>query len=215
MQTAKPIIRVQGHGRIESPPDVVVLTFTLSTEDVQYARAIDALNEKTVALRNAVVTAGWEAKMLKTASYAVSINTDYDREEGKHVFRGYGGTHRMALRFPLDLTRLGKVLSAVSASSARAEIEMVFTCSDPEAIRQRVLEDAVRNARKRAEVIASAAGQKLGAILAMEYGYVDVRVSSEPMALQEASMECAPELSLEPADVESQDNVSVTWELLA
>ena len=211
MQTAKPIIRVQGHGRIESAPDVVALTFTLSTEDVQYSKAIETLNEKTDALRKAVVSAGWEPKMLKTASYSVSIKTDYDREEGKHVFQGYAGVHGMSLRIPLDLAKLGKVLSAVSGSSARAEIEMVFTCADPEAIRQRVLEDAVRNARKRAEVIATTAGQKLGAILAMEYGYVEVRVSSEPMVMQESNA-CLSEFSLEPADVESEDNVSVTWE---
>ena len=51
----------------------------------------------------------------------------------------------------------------------------------------------------------------MGAILAMEYGYVEVRVSSEPMVMQESNA-CLSEFSLEPADVESEDNVSVTWE---
>jgi uncharacterized protein len=211
MQNTTPTIRVLGNGKVATEPDVAVLSFIISEEDKEYGRAVDQLNARSAALREAVAKAGEDPKELKTTSFSITVNNDYD--SGRYVFRGYGGTHSFQVRLPFDQQRLGKLFSAVTASSARAQLSISFTVSDPEAVKRRVLEAAVANAKERAEIIAAASGQKLGPILSVDYGYSEIRVSSAEYELASPMSEgSAPEI--EPADVESEDTVRIVWELI-
>jgi uncharacterized protein YggE len=188
----------------------VVLSFTVTSEDRDYGKTIEGLNTRLDALRRSVAEAGEDTKALKTTSFTVSIKNDY--VDNRHVFRGFCGEHRLELRMAFDQTRLGRLFSVISSSAARPQLSLAFTVSDPEAIRHRVLEDAVRNAHRRAEVIAAASHQTLGKIIAIDYGYTEIRVSSDQYALESAATcEGAPEI--EPSDIESTDTVQIAWEI--
>ncbi len=202
-------IRVQGHGSVSTAPDVVDLGLEIACEDRDYGRTIAGLNGRLESLRQAVADAGEDPKALKTGSFQVSIENDY---EVRNRFRCFKGEHRLALRLPFEQGRLARVFASISGCDARPELSLSFGFSDPEAIRQRVLEDAVKNARKRAEIITAAAGQTLGRIVAIQYGYAEIRISSDVMESCElAKMESAPEL--EPSDIDSTDTVQIVWEI--
>jgi uncharacterized protein YggE len=210
VQLAKPTLRVQGHGRIATAPDVVVLSLAITSEDRDYSKTIEGLNTRLEALRRSVTEAEEDTKALRTTSFTVSIKNDYVKD--RYLFRGFCGDHQLELRLAFDQSRLARVFSAISASQAKPRLSIAFTVSDPEAIRHRVLENAVKNAHRRAEVIAAASGQKLGAIVAIDHGYSEIRVSSDQYLLDSpAASGGAPEI--EPSEIESTDTVQIAWEI--
>lgn len=210
MQPKTPTIRVQGHGSIATLPDIAVLSLKITSEDRDYGKTIEGLNTRLSALRHSVAEGGENATALKTTFFSVSIRNDYVKD--RHVFRGFCGDHRLELRLAFNEDRLAKVFLAISSSHSKPELSIAFTVSDPEAIRHRVLERAVKNARQRAEIIAAVARQTLGTITEIEHGYTEIRVSSEQYALDSLALsEAAPEIA--PSEIESTDTVQITWEI--
>ncbi len=211
MKPNPPLIRVQGSGHAASTPDTVILGLDLVSEHKDYGKATADAGRKLELLRAALPKAGLTAEQLKTESFNIGVERDY--VAGVHTFRAYSVKHDLSLRLPLEPVQLGRVLAAVTASNTKVSLSLTFTVADAEEVKRRVLEDAVRNARSRAEVIAAAAGQKLGAIRAIEYGHTEILIRS---AVHEMSGLCespAMEMDLNPADIESEDTVLVAWEL--
>jgi uncharacterized protein YggE len=212
MKPNPPLIRVQGSGHAASTPDTVILGLDLVSEHKDYGKATADAGRKLELLRAALPKAGLTAEQLKTESFNVGVERDY--VSGVHTFRAYSVKHDLSLRLPFEPVQLGRVLAAVTASNTKVSLSLTFTVADPEEVKRRVLEDAVRNARSRAEVIAAAAGQKLGAIRAIEYGHTEILIRSAMHSL-EACAEPAMNLDLNPADIEAEDTVLVAWELAA
>lgn len=211
MKPNPPLIRVQGSGQVSAVPDTVILGLELVSEHRDYAKATADAVRKLELLRGALPKAGLSAEQLKTESFNVGVERDYTA--GTYTFRAYSVKHHLNLRLPFEPAELGRVLAAVTASKTQANLSLCFTVADAEAVKRRVLEEAVRNARDRAEVIARAAGQKLGAVHAIEYGHTEIVVRS---AMHELSGVCespAMDMDLNPADIETEDTVLVVWEL--
>ena len=94
-------------------------------------------------------------------------------------------------------------------------MNLAFEVADPEGLKQKVLASAVANAKRRAETIATASGIKLGGITHIEYGYAEVRVSSQPceMALESAGSMSDEAPDFDPEEVQAEDTVTITWEI--
>ena len=213
MKSNPPLIRVQGSGQVSSTPDTVILGLELVSEHRDYGKATADASRKLELLRAALPKAGLTAEQLKTESFNVGVESDY--VGGSHHFRAYSVKHQLSLLLPFDPAQLGRVLGTVTASKAKASLSLTFTVADPEAVKRRVLESAVHNARSRADLIATAAGQKLGAIHAIEYGHTEILIRSSMHELSEACSSPGLDMNLNPADIESEDTVLVAWELEA
>jgi uncharacterized protein YggE len=213
MKSNPPLIRVQGSGQVSSTPDTVILGLDLISEHRDYGKATADASRKLELLRAALSNARLTVEQLKTASFDISIERDY--VAGVQTFRAYRVKHDLSLQLPFDPVHLGRVLSAVTASNAKANLSLTFTVADSEEVKRRVLQAAVQNARSRAEVIASAAGQKLGAIHAIEYGHTEILIRSEMHSLSEVCESPSMDMNLNPSDIESEDTVLIAWELEA
>lgn len=212
MKSQSSLIRVQGHGNVSSTPDTIILGLTLESEHKEYDKAMEDSAQRLELLRQAMPKAGLDAERLKTESFGVSVAQDYN--QGRYIFRGYCAKHHLSLELPYERKQLGCVFATVTGCKARATLTLTFTVSDPEAVKRRVLEAAVRNARDRAEIIAAASGQKLGNIHAIEYGHAEVIVRSQPMMFSSRAIaSAAPVMDFNPAEIDSSDTVLMTWEL--
>lgn len=211
MKPNPPLIRVQGNGQVASTPDTVILGLELISENRDYGKATADAARKLELLRAALPQADLTIEQLKTDSFNVGVVNDY--EAGKYTFRGYSVKHSLSLRLPFDPAHLGRVLAAMTGCNAKASLSLSFTVADPEEVKRRVLEAAVRNARSRAEVIATAASQKLGGIQAIEYGHAEIVIRSASHSLGNLFEGKTMDMDLNPADIDSEDTVLVVWEL--
>jgi uncharacterized protein YggE len=209
MNSNPPLIRVQGSGKVSSTPDTVIVGLGLKSEHKDYAKATADAARKLELLRAALPKAGLAADQLKTESF--NIGVEYDYQAGTQTFRAYSVKHHLSLRLPFEPVELGRVLTAVMESGTKAHVTLTFTATDAEAVKRRVLEEAVHKARSRAELIARAAGQQLGAVRSIEYGSTEILVQSRPQNFYEGL--ASPSLDLAPADIETDDTVLMVWEL--
>lgn len=209
MNSNPPLIRVQGSGKVSSTPDTVIVGLGLTSEHKDYAKATADASRKLEQLRAALPKADLTAEHLKTESFNIGVETDY--QGGTQTFRAYSVKHHLSLRLPFEPVQLGRVLAAVMESGTKANVTLTFTVADAEAVKRSVLEEAVRNARSRAEVIAHAAGQQLGAVRSIEYGHTEIMVASRSQNFYEGLN--SPCFELAPADIESEDTVLMVWEL--
>ena len=205
-------IRVQGKGSASQAPDRISLFFSVAHPRPQYDKAIEGCNSRVEAIRAAASELNLPGADLKTVQFGVSDETQYEKGRYKHI--GYTATHQLCMELPVDQNLVGKFLSSLVQRGAEPQVRINFTVANPEALKQRVLADAVANAKARAEVIATAAGVKLGSIADIQYGYSEVVISSQPSEMMlESCCESEVAPNFDPKDVEAEDTVTVTWEL--
>jgi uncharacterized protein YggE len=209
-------IQVQGKGNVSQAPDRLHIVFTISHTRKEFSESVEGCNERTEAVRRAISEVGRDEFELKTTNFNIREQTDYVK--GRNVHLGFMATHQTTLELPIDKPLIGRLLSAVICGEAKPSVQLIFTVSDPESLKQRVLADAVGNAKRRAETIVQAAQLRLGKIERVDYGYSEIRVSSGPYDMDFASPEVkfaqmAPDIN--PRDIESEDTVKITWSLEA
>ena len=208
------LIKVQGKGHIAIEPDMVTLSFDIEAKVRDYEKCLHELNMRADDLRQSMIDSGLDKAQLKTSNFNVQIDTQY--ENGKRIFVGYSASHRMSIELPMDKQLLNKVLYHVAKGHSGTEIDLSFSIRDKEALRKRVLTQAVHVAKQNAETLASAAGIKLGKLVEMDYGWSEVHIYN-----RRASMICeSPSTTMfncpdiEPEDVTAEDNVTLVYEIL-
>lgn len=206
-------IRVQGKGSASQAPDRISLFFSVAHPRPQYDKAVEGCNSRVEAIRAAASELNVTGADLKTVQFGVSDETQY--ESGRHKHIGYTATHHLCMELPVDQNLVGKFLASLAQRGAEPQVRIDFTVADSEALKQRVLADAVANAKARAEIIAKAAGVKLGNISDIQYGYSEVVISSNASDINLESC-CESEIApdFDPKDVEADDTVTVSWELV-
>ena len=219
------VITVKGTGRVSAAPDEIVLTLAVEGRDKQYDAAVSKADEESAALNQAVMEAGFPEDELKTMNYQVRTEYEGVRDADgnyRNEFSAYVCRYDLKLAFPLNIEKLRELLSGISSCGAKPELYIRFGLHDPEAMREALLQETADNARRKAEVLAKAAGAKLGALVSINYHVTDREFYSASSYAEEASMDSgAPRMMAKnaamgrfvPDDIDASDEASFTWEL--
>jgi hypothetical protein len=154
-------ITVTGVGRVSTVPDEAEFSLGITTEGRTARAALAANSERMRALIDALKAAGVEERDIQTRD--VSVGSDYDQTGRSDDFVA-SNTVSVLIR---DLDRAGAVLDAAARAGANNVYGPSLTRSNREGLEAKALQDAVANARKRAETLADAAGVDLGAVTAI------------------------------------------------
>lgn len=179
-------ITVTGVGRVNTVPDEAEFSLGITTKGRTAAGALAANSERMRKLIEALKAVGVAERDIQTRD--VSVGSDYD-ETGRSDDFVASNTVSILIR---DLDRAGAVLDTAAQAGANNVYGPSLTRSNREGLEAKALEDAVANARKRAEALADAAGVELGAVTAineagaavpgpMELRAVDAAASSPPI----------------------------------
>ena len=215
------IIKVTGKGKLSVRPDTTRLLLTVEGTEPEYEEALARSARQTESLRDGLTGLGFAASDLKTVSFQIDTKYEsYQDEHGKwkQQFLGYQFSHRMKLEFPMDNKRLGRILAVLAQSQAAPEFHIQHTVKEAEEVKNELLKKAVADARRKAELMAEAAGVKIGALLTLDYSWGEMEltvVSAERMAKPRMLAANAPtagyDLDLEPEDIEVADTVTAVW----
>lgn len=215
-------ITVKGCGKVSVKPDTVILSFSLEAQDKQYDIAMEQAAVQIKQLNDCLVSIGYEKDAVKTTDF--NVHTDYERIKGKDgeyhsLFKGFVCTHHLKILFDFQPQRLSQTLSSVSSCLSHPELSVAFTVKDPSAVNEMLLREATINARRKAEVLCSAANVKLGQLITIDYNWGELNVYSR--SKYELSEDCLPCLAapgaaaidIEPDDVEASDTATFVWEI--
>ena len=88
-----------------------------------------------------------------------------------------------------------------------------------ETIKNQLLELAIKDAKKKAEILTSASGVELCEILDIDYSWINVTFESEdmkfckPMALEDCCASAAYDVDFEPDDISTSDSARITFRI--
>ena len=160
-------VTAQGHGEVKVKPDIALLTLTVTTQSQNQAEAVQQNAQKTTTLLAALRGAGLAEKDIETQSY--TVQPQYDYKPSPPVLTGYQVQNSVQATVR-DLTKVGFVLDKATAGGASEVGGVSFDLSDRAAAQSQALSLAVGSAKRKAGVMADAAGVNLGRLLTLTEG---------------------------------------------
>jgi uncharacterized protein len=157
-------ISVTAEGEATVAPDLAVVMFAVTGQGKDLAPTRD-----DVTVRSSVVLATLRELGVADADLQapdVSISPEYDYRKGQKLI-GYRVARQMTVKCR-DLSRLGEVLDGVVSAGANEVHGAQMSASDPSSAEHQALGKAFAAARAKAEVLAAAAGAKLGGVVRIE-----------------------------------------------
>lgn len=172
---AKNTITVIGKAKVTSAPDEAVLTLSVENEEADPGAALDTNSTNTQKVIDRLKTEGVEDSAIETANVNVYPIQTYDPKTGKETITGYRAQNTVTVTLK-DALKVGKVLAAAVESGATNISGPEWRLSEDSAAVTEALKKAVADARAKAEAVAGAQGVKLGDVVMMNEGGVEVPV---------------------------------------
>lgn len=208
-------IRVTGTGHVSVKPDTTCISFSVKTVYKDYEEAFAAAAVGNGALRDALKGISLDPDSLKTGDF--SISKKYKNEKSWHdVLAGFELSQRLRIELPIDGKLTSRVLAALGKAWPELEVDFSYVRKDVEQAKLDLLEDAVKDAKKKATVMASALGYSLGDVISIDYSKrsIDINYREERVLYCAKRAACDDEsLDISPEDVEAGDTVETVWSL--
>ena len=153
-------LTVQGTGVVSLDPDTATITLGVREVSKDVSEAQAAVNRKLTQVVEKLRALGVEDKDIHTS--AISIYEDYDSDSFGDRTR-YAAQNTISVTLH-DIESAGKTIDAVFEAGANSFSDISFSASDTEAAKKRALELSVESARKKADVLAAAAGMRITGI---------------------------------------------------
>lgn len=225
--TMEKTIRVTGKGQVSVPPDKIRLKINLEEQRSTYREVVKASKQSSDGIRELFIQLGFNGKELKTENFRIETVFESkmnNKKEWVNVFKGYKYSHSLKLEFELDHGLLGKILGSLSRCDFHPEFKILYTVKDEEAVKNALLKNAVEDSKAKAEILAAAAGMKLGEINSIDYSWGEIELLTSPYGKLLDSMKlCDDEaddyyrddepMQLEPDDITASDTVTIIWNL--
>jgi hypothetical protein len=207
-QTAPPaVISVTGEATVSVTPDLAQIDGGVTTEAKTAREASDTNNAAMGKVLLALKGAGIDEKDYQTSRLSLQPQSAPNRNlPGPPTIAGYSASNRVTVRLH-DVTKPANVIDTMVAAGANDIGGINFTVSNASKLLDDAREQAIGDARRKAEIYAKAAGVTLGAPLSISEGG-----SPGPMPYRKIatamSMAAAP---VAPGQETLQVTVSVSW----
>ena len=204
-----PSITVDGEAQREVAPDLATVTLGVVTDRASASQASVDNAQAAAAVVATARAAGLSDADIRTTGIGLAAVTD-QRDASK--IKTFRASNQVSLRMR-DLGKVGPLVGQLAAQGANDIDGIAFSVENPEPILDDLRGDAARDARRKAEIYAGAAGVKLGRILRItpDAGGFPVPM---PRAYKLQMAAPAPAPPVEAGTEALRAHVQVTWELV-
>lgn len=217
----KKTISVTGHGEIQVEPDVTRIELSLISLHDTYDEAYNQTKSDIEKLQDIMS----EVKLAKSQPKTVRLDIDKKTVTEYDKYKNYKGeklvgfklTHIVKIDLGMDNVILNAIIRSIGQHLKQAEINIGYTVRDPRPTQLKILEQAVKDAKAKAEVMAAASGCKLGDCLSIHYGFEELHIYYKTRTIHEPTEACCctpGSLDITPDDLETSDTVDVVWALI-
>jgi uncharacterized protein len=220
-----PSVTVSGVGQVFSRPDMATLQVGVVTQAATATDALNSNNKAMEALMQTLQAKGVLDKDILTSNFSVfpEYRQDQPRPDGTYeggaepnsggskmpTIIGYRVNNDVQIRVR-KLGDLGGVLDALVRSGANNVNSVTFSVAEPAPILDQARKKAVDDARRKAELYATAAGIKIGRVL-----YIDERVGVTPprplMMAREMAADSGQAVPIATGEQEMSATVTITY----
>ncbi|HPF52540.1 MAG TPA: SIMPL domain-containing protein [Draconibacterium sp.] len=215
-------ITVEGKSLVKLMPEDLSFTVNLSVKDKDYNVCAEMAVEKMSHIKKLFVENGIDENLIKTNSYSIHEVQKYDPELRQSVSDGYEANIPITIRTKRDYKKNDVIFDLIK-DNLESNFNLNFSLSDEQtdAVKEKLISLAVKDARQKAEWIVSASGTKLGKIKNIQYGEPRMvfGINNRQDLMQYDVMPMMREANakiteiLTPYEVEMQTNIIISWEI--
>ncbi len=158
-------ISVSGVGKSYQAPDVASVSAGVVTQAPTAQLAMQKNSKKMNAVITSLKSAGIQERHIQTSQLSLNPQYDYTNRKQPRI-TGYQARNTVSARSE-NLDQVGPMLDALIEAGANNINGIQFSVKDPEEAKSEARRAAVKDARRKAEEMATAAGIRLGRILQM------------------------------------------------
>ncbi len=211
LKDSVPHISVVGHASTEVMPDIATISLAVETEKPTAAEAAAANASAAQALVAAIKSQGIEGRDIQTISVTLSPDYEDDASRTKTVLRGYIARNSLAVRVHA-VDKAGAIARRLIDAGANQVEDVSFGYEHADDAYDKLRDEAVRDALRRAKDYLPSVGLSLGRVLEIAPMEGNVGLSAAPRAAAYARA-AETSIPLEPGTITLQTDVQVTWEL--
>ena len=205
---------VNGHGEVNAAPDIVTLQLGISSQKANVAEAqaeaAIAMDKVMTALKNS----GVADKDIQTQQFSIQQITQWDQDKQEQVVIGYRVDNMVVAKIR-QIDKTGSIIDAVAvAGGDYTRIDNIsFSIDDPSPYRNQARDNAMADAKAKAEQLANLGGVKLGKPTYISESisypvYPSAVVSAAPMPSP------APVTPISPGEMKISLDIQVVYAIL-
>lgn len=157
-------VSVSASGTVAAEPDIAYISTGVVTEADTAKDAIARNSAVMTKVIDGLKAAGLAARDIRTSALSVDPRYTQAKEGRPGSISGYRVMNQVRLTVR-DVKRLGEVLDAAIALGANQVSGISFDVANGETLKDEARKQAMANAKRRAELYATAAGVQLGAVV--------------------------------------------------
>lgn len=205
--SAQPSITVMGTGQVSAAPDMAQISAGVVSESPRAADAVKAANAAMQKVLAALDAAGIEKKYVQTSRFDVSpVYSDGVARGGRPTVTGYRASNQVQVEVH-GVEKVGAVLDALVGAGANELGGIRFDIADPAPLVDEARRKAIADARRKAELYATAAGVTIGRVIGIDEAGGGGPV---PVAYGRMMAEAAP-APVAPGQLDLSASVTVTF----
>lgn len=206
-------IMVSAEGKTIVSPDVAEASFSVVSQGKNPEQLSSENNGKMSVVVENLASHGVDKKDVKTTSYNLSPSYGYDKNTGRSYIYSYTLTQTILVKVR-DLQKVSEIIGGLTPLGINQIGGVSFTVDEPEKFLAEARADALKNARAKADAMASESGAKLGKILNVaEFQNQPPTPYFKERALGVAMAPSMPAPAIEPGTQEIKVQVSLTYAL--
>ena len=207
-------IWVNGQGKVTVTPDIANVTLGISAQSSSVADAQSQAATAMEKVMSALTGNGVAKNDIKTQNFNIQRLTRYDKDTQREVVTGYQVNNTVTAKIRV-IDNVGKIIDAVAqAGGDLTRINGInFSVEKPETYQKQARELAMKDAKAKAEQIASLAGVTLGKpTFVSENSYTPYAPYPEAMYRSDAAAGApVPTTPISPGELDITLNVQVTY----
>lgn len=214
-------IIVEGKAKRFFKPDKVCININFYTLTKTYNEALDkGTTDVEIFVKDVFEKLGFNKEELKTRSFNVREETDYNVDTKKYEFSGFSYSQAAKFSFDYDIKRLSEFMEAVSKLNNPPRYQISFDIKNMEQAKSLVMADAYAKAEEKAKMIALAAGKKLKECIKVDFRPFEEYVTSnsrmggdvyEREMFKQANVSERIQNTFAPEDVEVTETLYCLW----
>lgn len=164
VRAAEKLVTVTGEASIAVAPDMATMRVGVSSQEKTAREASEANARQMTGVLAAIKGAGVAERDVQTSR--LSLQPQYDPNKGTPRLTGFQASNQVTIRIR-DVDSLPIVLDRAIAAGANEMSGIEFGVSEQSKLLDQARDDAIADARRKAELYAKAAGAKLGHVVSI------------------------------------------------
>jgi len=207
-------LTVQGTSEMTVAPDNAIVYLYIETRNASAEEAKNMNAEISDKVLTELIKLGLERKDIQTENY--NIYPDYKWVNNQQTSNGYVASNYIKVQTK-DFDKVGKIVDASVDSGALVNyINFELSTEKNNEYKAQVLENATKDARTKAEAIASGLGKRVGSVISIttnDYNYYPYRYYDNMAMTAGASEMKVAATNIQPKDLDISATIQVTYRI--